>query len=228
MTINGFIVMDQGGIAIYSNTVGMNMALDPLLVGGFLNAIQSFAREFDGSKESYIKELTMQNVRIMYRQIEFMTFVGMVDQKADSKTSELILEYLILAFLSKFRGCLKENALLETSQFCAFNEAFEQHRDSKEKDLKKWLESSDTSLLQGVLNKMINYFPISELLTIDSKNLTVIGKKIIWVSMKIKPTEEENILNELKKKMERIYGPGMYESLEKDVKNKIISLKLVA
>lgn len=219
--------MDSGGASIYSKIVGIDIKLDPALMGGFLTAIQSFAKEINDSKESYIKEMSLQNMRMMYRQFEHITFVGIIDPKSNPKASELILEYMIWAFLLKFKMTLKYDDLKELSQFSEFDGFFEKFRNSKEKDLQKWLEKKTCSNLQGILNKLTNYFPISELVKIDPKKLIIIGKKLIWVDLNISQEEEERIINELRKRTSEIYGTQIFETIEKEtLKNTNLALDM--
>jgi len=65
---------------------------------------------------------------------------------------------------------------------------------------------------------LVNFFPSPDLVKINPSILKNIGKKLIWVDSRIEQGEEDPILAELKKKTELIYGPGMFESVERDVK----------
>jgi hypothetical protein len=217
VSLHGLIVLESGGTPIYSKIVGINIKLDPALMGGFLTAIQTFAKEIDDTNESPIREMSLPNMRMMYRQFDYITFIGIIDPTSNPKASELILEYMIWAFLLKFKMTLKQDDLKELSQFSQFDTFFEQFRNSKEKDLQKWIEKKNSSKLQGILNKLTNYFPISEIVKINPKKLIIIGKKLIWVDFYITQEEEERIINELKKKTSEIYGMQIFETIEKEI-----------
>lgn len=218
MSLNGFIVMDKGGVPIYSKVVDMDLQVDTALLSGFLTAIQCFAHEID-DKTSYIQELKMKNFNLMYREIELGTFLGIAGMRASYKVAEAALEHLILSFLSRYRSILISEKVNELNQFMPFDEEFLKYISfKKEKDIKKYFEKNtlNSDLLQGILNKLINYFPINELIKI-SPHLTIIGKKLIWVSFTISEDEKKAILEELKSKTAQIYGSGMFETLEQEV-----------
>ena len=114
MVLYGLIVLKRGGLTIYSKIAGIDLELNSVLIGGFLSAIQSFAEKFDKNKQSYIEELVLHNCRIIFRKFDIITFIGIFDPESDSATAELILEYIISAFLSKFKKLLskKKNLML--------------------------------------------------------------------------------------------------------------------
>jgi len=215
MSLNGLFVLDRSGIPIYTKILDVDLKLDPLLISSFLSAIQSFAMEFDKTPESYIKELNMQHFKIIFRQFEFLTFIGLIDQKTNLKAAHLILEYMIWAFLSKFRYKLLNFDLSEISQFQIFDNYFLKYRGAKEKELIKWLEqdTSSTSKLQLILNRLINFFPINDLVKLNPEKLVIIGKKLIWVVFNITQEEEQHVIDELRKRTTKVYGSQLFESI---------------
>jgi len=222
LSLNGLVVLDKAGISIYSKIVDITLKKDPLLIGGFLTAMQSFSKHMTGNQhETGIQELQMKNFKIKYRQFKYLTFIGIIDQTSNIKTAEIILEYMIWAFLSKFRLNLQEELIVETTGFEKFDEFFEKFKDSKEKELKKWVENNFTSALQGILNSLENYFPITELLKINPEMITVIGKKLIWVDYKINPEEETKILDFLRQKTAEFYGKELFDNLLKKVQSNL-------
>ncbi len=223
LVLNGLIIIDESGLTLYCNTIGLKgFNLDPFLIGGFLTAVQTFAKEFDPNKKSYIREMSMQDNKFLYRKIENYNFVGIVDKKSSLKTSETILEYMIWCFLSLNRKYLKDkNELVDLAELGNFDDCFLQHRSSKEKDLHKWLQSINSSYLQELLNQFTNYFPISEIIKIDPKNLQVIGKKIIWVNLRIRLEDEEKIVNKLKDRATLIYGADLFKNIDREVRLKL-------
>lgn len=225
--MNGFIVMDQGGAPLYSNVHYTKLAVDPALIAGFLSAIQSFSKQITSDAGSGINEMTLHNIKILYRGMETYTFIGLVDSNDKIKDIEPIMENMICAFLAKFRKQLREAAIQNTSLFSSFDLFFEKWRAAKEKELQKWCEKASPTLLQGALNKLVNFFPAPDLVKINPLVLKGIGRKLIWVSTKITDEEESRIYSELKNRTDSMYGPGMFENLEKDVKNDIETQKLI-
>lgn len=228
MSLDGFIVLNKGGVPLYSKVAGMEISVDTVLLGGFLTAIQTFAKEIDDNKDSYIRELKMHNFNLMYRQVDIGTFLGITNPKVNFKTSEMLLEYLILIFLSKFRSILIEDEIPDINQFNSFDEIFLNLRGQKEKSIKKWFEKEFTSssLLQGILNNLINYFPINEFAKLSPEYLIILGKRLIWVKFNIPLEEEERIVHELRAKTNQIYGAGIFDSIEKNVKSDLENLRL--
>lgn len=223
MVLYGLIVVNPGGVTLYSKIVGIDLELDSDLIGTFLSAIQSFAKRFEKDDQSCIEEIIFNNFKIKFRQFETITFIGLVNPESDSTTAELILEYLISAFLSKFKKFLskKKLSVITPKYYLNFDNFFEKHRNSNEKELKKWLEERPPSLLQGIINKLIDFFPISQIITLNPEKLTIIGKKLIWVAFDIKPEEEMRIFERLKKLTMDIYGEKVFKSIQEEVKMKI-------
>jgi len=223
MVLYGLIVLNKGGLTIYSKIVGIELDLESSFIGSFLSAIQSFAKKFEKNKQSCIEEIILQNFKIKFRQFEILTFIGVTDPQSDSVTAELILEYMISAFLSKFKKLLSKKKLnvIVPSKFVTFDNFFTKYRNSSEKELKKWLEERPPSLLQGIVNKLIDFFPISQIRTLNPQKLTVIGKKLIWIAFDIKPEEEMEFFERLKKLTITIYGEKVFKSIQEEVKKKI-------
>ncbi|MBN2153844.1 MAG: hypothetical protein JW839_20470 [Candidatus Lokiarchaeota archaeon] len=221
MGLNGFIVMDAGGAPIYCNVHYTKLAVDPALITGFLSAVQSFSKQLMDDAGSGISEMTMHNMKILYRNLDNYNFIGLVEANDSLKSVEPIMEHLICIFLAKYRKYLHGGQIIEMSALSGFNLFFEKWRLAKEKDLQKFIENSSPTVLQGTLNKLVNFFPSTDLIKISPSLLKGIGKKLIWVDSRIEQGEEDRILSELKQKTEIIYGPGTFESLERDVKKNV-------
>ncbi len=207
----------------------INFKVDTNLMGGFLTAVQIFVQGLIDDSESYIKVMTIQNITILYRQLEIATFIGISGNSSDVKSAQVILEYMILIFLSKFRNIIKSGVLSEVSQFKLFDDLFLKFCTSKEKYLNKWVqkECATSSVLQGILNNLINYFPIRDLVKLNVSKINTIGKKLIWVNLNIKPQEEKRIIDVLREKTSRIYGPKMFDTILKSVEEKISKTDLI-
>ncbi|MEX2684403.1 MAG: hypothetical protein Q6373_022725 [Candidatus Sigynarchaeota archaeon] len=227
MGLNGFIVMDAGGAPIYCNVHYTKLAVEPTLIAGFLSAVQTFAKQLVSDAGSGISEMTMQNMKILYRNIENYNFIGLVESDDSLKSVEPVMEHLICIFLGKFRNILRSGQIQDISHFTSFDLFFEKWRLAKEKDLQKVIENSCPTVLQGTLNKLVNFFPAPDLVKINPAILKGIGKKLIWVDSRIDQGEEDRIMSELKKKTEIIYGPGTFESVEREVKKNVETDKLL-
>ncbi len=214
MVLNGLIILKEGGIPFYSKFVDINITMDSLLLGSFFTAMQNFAKEIDENKDTFIKEMQIHELIFLYREIEFGLFVGITKDRKDLKSTTIVFEYMIWSFISKFRSALQEPDP-ELSQFQVFDDLFMEYRTSKEKELQKWLqkESIETNLLQRLLTNLLNYFPIKEIMKVNSKYLKIIGNKLILVSLKISKEEESKIIEDLKNKVAEIYGPEMFDTL---------------
>jgi hypothetical protein len=221
MGLNGFIVMDMGGCPIYCNVHYTKLAVEPALITGFLSAVQTFSKQLMSDAGNGISEMTMHNMKILYRNLENYNFIGLVDPNDNIKSVEPVMEHLICIFLAKYRKHLRAGEIHDLTAFSGFDLFFEKWRLAKEKELQKVIENSSPSVLQGTLNKLVNFFPSPDLVKINPKILKNIGKKLIWVDSRIEPDEEGRILTELKKKTEVIYGPGTFESIEREVKKNV-------
>ncbi len=72
--------------------------------------------------------------------------------------------------------------------------------------------------LQELLNLMINYFPITQIVKIDQKNLTIINKSRIKLNPNLKSEEITMIRNEIKQMTNFVYGLKLFQELEKKLK----------
>ncbi|MHA2008315.1 MAG: hypothetical protein ACXABO_11815 [Promethearchaeota archaeon] len=226
MSLDGLIVIDTGGIPIFSKMIGIDTKAQMTLISGFLSAIQTFAKSINDNGEYSIKQMDLQNFKVMYRNIEGKTFVGIVNQSKNIKEADIIFEYMIWGFLSKYRELLKPDAVYKPSVFNEFESLFEKFRASSEKKLKKWIQknSEGKHVLQGILNKLINFFPINELIKYNPKKLTVIGNRLIWVSLQTEPEEVQRILDNLKEKTSQVYGSEMFDLIKNEVTQRINKL----
>jgi len=214
--------LDESGVPLYSNIVEIDFKVDSILLGGLFTAIQSFAYEV--CQQSYINKMQMKNLFFYYRTIDSLIFIGISTDDKNTENSQMILEYLILAFLSRYRTRLKDEFhLIDMTIFNDYDLYFFQYRNSKEKNLKKWLkeEYRSSSVLEGILNHMINYFPINELAKLNPEKLTIIGNQLISVSLSISAKEEGEIFQKLKEKTTLIFGEALFNSIVSNVKSNI-------
>ena len=216
--------MGESGVPLYSNIVEVDFKVDSILLGGLFTAIQNFAYEV--CQQSYINKMQMQNLFFYYRTIESLIFIGISTNDKNTENSQMILEYLILAFLSRYRTHLKgELHLIDLSIFSEYDLYFFKYRNSKEKNLKKWLKEEyiSSNVLEGVLNQLINYFPINELAKLNEEKLTIIGNQLISVSLSICAEEEKEIFQKLKQKTSLIFGEALFNSIHSNVRSNVFS-----
>ena len=218
MGLRGFIVMVGVGIPVYANVSGTALDTDPSLVKNFLLAIQALAQQLSVSSGIEIKEMLVNDLKVLYRNIHNATFIGLFDQRDSLKNSEPVMESIISKFLVLYRDKLKGDQAFAQAMFFKFDEIVEKWRTASEKDILRWAESSFTSTLHGILNKLVNFFPIADLIKINPNVLKNVGRHMIWISRDLSAIEEAAIYNELKERASRVYGPGMLESIEQDVK----------
>jgi hypothetical protein len=192
--------------------------MDVDLLSGFLSAIQMFSTQLTEDPKAGIKEMTLQNIKLLYKRIQNYIFVGLVDTNESSENVDTVMEYLICSFIASFYKELTDGCILETSQFTSFDAFFDKWRSAKEKDLEKWVQSLSPTLLQGVLNRILNYIPAVEIVAIDPDLLYVVGKKLVWVARDIPPEKEQDILGIIQNKFDVLYGPGLFATIEKDAK----------
>ena len=212
-------MLDAGGTQIYANLKATKIGMDVNLLSGFLSAIQMFSTQLTEDSKAGIKEMTLQNIKLLYKRIQNYIFVGLVDTNDSTKNVDTVMEYVICSFMASFYKDLCQGCILETTQFSAFDAFFDKWRSAKEKDLEKWVQQLSPTLLQGVLNRILKYIPASEVVAIEPDLLYVVGKKLVWVARDITPEQEAGILGTIQKKLDVVYGPGMFESIEKDAKS---------
>jgi len=225
--LNGFIVMAPGGTPIYSNVAATKLAIEPALLAGFLSAIQAFSRQLTSDASGGISEMSMHDLKILYRNIEGYSFIGLVDSNDKVKEIESMMEYIICAFLAQFRKQLHDHQIYDITEFSGFDEFFNKWRRGKEKDLQKWCEQVSPTLLQGVLNQLVNFFPASDLMTINPRVLRIIGRKLLWVDLAITETEEAQIFTALQTKVASIYGQGMFEKIVEEARKNFETKRLI-
>ncbi|MBN2153843.1 MAG: hypothetical protein JW839_20465 [Candidatus Lokiarchaeota archaeon] len=219
--------MAPGGTPIYSNLAATKLAMAPTLLAGFLSAIQSFSRQLVADPSGGISEMTMHDIKILYRNIEGYSFIGLVDSNDKIKEIESVMEYIICAFLAKYRRQLHEGKIFDTTEFSGFDGFFEKWRRGKEKDLQKWCERVSPTLLQGVLNLLVNYFPAAEMVSVNPGLLRPIGRKLLWVDVNVTEPEEAKIFAALRDKVSSIYGQGMFEKIVEEARKNLATEVLI-
>lgn len=218
MGLNGMLVMDKAGSPVYSKFLDPSLKMEPAMIAGLMSAIQMFA---SGISSGSINEFTMQDKRVLYRQMDGITFIGFVDGASKVKHVDLILEYLIWVFLATFKKRLAApEALHNLAEFEGFDQIFLQYREAKEKELHRCAETVSTGLLQCMLNKMVDLFPVSDLVQ-ASGSLKLIGKKLVWVDINIVEDEETRLMSMLKEKTDLIYGAGMFDGIKQEIVKKV-------
>ncbi len=221
MGLNGLIVTNPIGTPIYANVSGTKLDEDTTLVDGFLAAIRSTSSQFITSSSLGIEEMVLKNFKILYRHLDLCTFIGIFDLRDTFRNAEPAMEFIVYAFLAKYRKHVHGEEAYSISTFLDFDTFLNGWRNAKDKDMRKWAEAIRSSPLQRILNKLVDFFPIRELVKISPSLLKNVGQHLILVDHDITNDMETQILAELKNKTDVVYGPEMFDNLEKDVKKQL-------
>ncbi len=216
MGMNGLIVTNPIGIPIYANVSGTRLDEDTSLVDGFLKAIRGTSDQFISTSCDDIQEMVLKSFKILYRHLAPCTFIGIFDARDTLKSVEPVMEFIIYAFLARYRKHVRGEEAYCISTFLDFDSFLGGWRNAKEKDLSRKAADLHTTLLQHMLNKLVDFFPIRELVKINPRLLKNVGHHLILVDIDIPKDVETQILAELKNKTDLVYGPEMFEALKKD------------
>lgn len=221
MGLNGLVVTNPIGTIIYANVSGTELDKDMSLIEGFVKAIQSTSKQFIRSSSHDIREMMLEDFKILYRHLNLCTFIGIFDAKDTLKNAEPVMEFIIYAILVKYRKYVRGEEAYNISTFLDFDTIFDSWRNSKDKDLRKWSEKVLSSPLQCILNKLVDFFPIREIVKINPWLLKNVGQHLILVDIDLTNEVEAQILTELKNKTDIVYGPEMFDNIEKEVKKQL-------
>jgi hypothetical protein len=216
------------GNTFYSKILNINLNIDHYLFGNFLSSIQEFLTQIDVDNRTGIKSMKVNKFHLKFRSLEKYSFVGLIDPNKESKKDELVLEYLIFAFLSIFREELKRGLTGNPSIFSKFDRIFKKYKNAKRKKLEKMLKKLPSTYLQQLLNRLKHYLPPSEIIMLNPEKLSIVGKDLIWVSLHLTEDEEELLLKRLKEKIIPLYGQELLENIDLNIrKQKPIKFKKI-
>lgn len=227
------MVAREDGTLVYSY-LKEDMSDDhQLLMSGFFAALQMFTSSMFTSTNSDMRSMTVSTTRYTFKNItihgparepfdfHFVLLSNIED--GDNSDLEDILEFLIVNFLGyEHGGFISKLRIADSSvssTFVTFDEFMTKFIEMGWNTAKKKIKPQPSSVLQGLLNELRDYVPLSQILAFHPK-ITRIGPSYVWVSDDISLEEEEIITNGMKQILTKLFGPGMYESIFDDVKKK--------
>jgi hypothetical protein len=232
--ISGFLVVHENGTPIYSFFTGKGVQDREILVSGFITAIQAFAKEAMISPDGGdIQSMKLSQTVLTFRLIKIHNNDGKITQfyfvlltdmaKKQKLETESLLEYLCLNFLSYNGGAFRDRMRInfpQMEEFKQFNEFLTPIVNIEWKDIKKRIKPIPSSLLQGLLNEIMDYIPIDKILTFHPK-LVRLGPSYVWLSDDIAPEEEQDLLEKIRENISHLFGEDLYDSLIDNVKKQL-------
>ncbi len=97
--IEGFWIVSQGGLCIYSFETDSVSNIDSTLFGGIITAINDFSKEVSGAG---LEATKMGDLQILYTTRSKMLFVIGVSQSAPLQKAKKILDQLAMNFFTRF------------------------------------------------------------------------------------------------------------------------------
>jgi hypothetical protein len=235
--LRGLLVINEGGLPIYSFFTDKVVGDRGLLISGFLGAMQAFATETSLSPDGgSIHSIRLSQSLLTFRLLTLQSkqgqplqyyFVLITDlEKKQSADTESFLEYLILNFLSyngnEYRRKLREQGS-QPKEFEGFDQFTKNIVDLDWNVIKKKIKPVPGSLLQGVLNEIRDYLPLDEILRLHPK-IVRIGSSYAWLSDDLPEGEEKELLDKIRKVLSHLFGESVYDSIVADV-TKLFSQK---
>jgi hypothetical protein len=232
--LRGLMVIDEGGLPLYSFFTDKIVGDRGFLISGFLSAMQAFASETslspDGGSIHSIRLsqslltfrlLTLQDSKGQSLQYYFVLISDL--EKKQSVDTESLLEYLILNFLSynggEFRRKLRELGH-QPKEFESFDEFTRKIVGLDWKVISKKIKPVPGTLLQGILNEIRDYLPIDQILQLHPK-IVRIGSSYAWLSDDLPEAEEKQLLDKIKNLISHMFGESLYESIVDDVSKRL-------
>ena len=234
--IQGLMVIRGDGILLYSY-LRESISLDrQILISGFLAALQMFAKEMSSGSSSEMRSATIATTVYTFRSLTLHGVAGepfdchfvLLTDIGGKESSEVedILELLIVSFLGhEYGGFLARLRISDTAgsmSFESFDEVMSELLKIGWDKAKKRIRPAPCSVMQGVLNELRDQLPMTEILSLHPK-ISRIGTSYVWLSDDTSVEEEEAISMAIQKELARLFGPGIYESIVKDVDRRFSS-----
>lgn len=228
--IKGLIVSRDEGTLVYSYLTEYVSENYQTLISGFLASLQLFAKSmFDAN--TAMRSMREGSTIYTFKKIvihgparePFGYIFVLMSESNDENSAELeeILEFLIVSFLGFENGQFISRLRIEDcstqSGFDVFNSFMVKFLEMGWKNAKKKIKPQPSSLLQGVLNELREYLSLDQILAIHPL-ISKVGPSYVWVPNDIATEDEERIVQKISQTLGKMYGPGMYETLEADVK----------
>ncbi len=225
------MVVRADGTPVYVYIPGNHTTDYQLLLSGFLAALQIFAKRVISGRESSINSLSLSDELYTFRALAIKDTLGGESEfnfvlisepsKASQEDIKYLLECLIVGFLSHNRGeyteILRSTSEWNLSTFSDFDNFMDEVILKGWNSFKKSFKPQPSSLIQGILNDVKEHLPVSQILSLH-QDIVVIGNSYVWLSVFLSQEEEEVLLKKVEEQLHRLYGPGMYQSLVKEVR----------
>ncbi len=229
----GLLVIREEGTPVYFYTQDQVSDDQQVLIAGFFAALHMFAKSMFMQADNEIHSVLMAKTVFTFRTLslkctsgEILKYHFVLVTESDNKSTtdvEGMLEYLIVSFMG-FNGGDFSRKLREPTcsveDFSSFDEHVRTLLNSDWESLKKKIRPVPSSLLQGLLYAIRDYIPIKQIESMHPR-LVRIGKSYVWLSDDLTPEEEDILLKQIKATLDRHFGPGLYESILKDVKRQL-------
>ena len=230
--IKGLLVIQQGGIPVYSFMQEKTTDEQELFISSFVTAIQSFAKMVMSREEDGVLRVVMPHAVFVFRILTLHNekqkdvqycFALLADSEKKGEDLPEMLEYLMVCFLAHESGRFNKE-LRKTSQdlvvYKAFDEFMKGFLRSDWKTVRKKVRPAPASILQGILNELRNYMPIEQIVTLHPK-IQRLGPSYAWLSDDIPAGEEENLMKKIGQELGQTYGKGVYDSLVDGIRKRL-------
>ena len=197
-------------------------------ISGFLAAMQMFAKDMFSHEDNEIRSVSLSKTIFTFRTLTVKDnlerpmrfhFVLFTDADKPQVGADDMLEYLIVSFLGYDKGSFRRKLADETSgpsDFAAFDKHVGQILEADLNSVMKNVKPVPGSLIQGVVNELRNYLPLSQVLALHPQ-LVRVGSSYAWLSDDLPSEEETLLLDRIRQLLTRLYGRQMYESIVADV-----------
>jgi hypothetical protein len=233
--LKGLLVIHESGAPIYTFSSEKISEDRQLLLSGFLSAIESFAGETNispdgGSIHSIRFSQTLLTFRLLTLENEkgetiryYFVLLTDISKDPSKAENEELLEYVILNFLSyknsTFRNRMRQIGY-QREEFGEFDEFMKKIINLDWKTIKKKIKPVPGSLLQGILNELRDCIPLDQILQLHPK-IVRLGTSYVWLSDDLPAEEEKALLDKIRERLSRLFGPDMFDSIVAQVSKQL-------
>jgi hypothetical protein len=233
--LKGLLVIHESGTPIYTFSIEKISEDRQLLLSGFLSAIESFASETNispdgGSIHSIRLSQTILTFRLLTLENEkaetikyYFVLLTDINKNPSKAENEELLEYVILNFLSyknsTFRNRMRQIGY-QREEYGEFDEFMKKIIDLDWKTIKKKIKPVPGSLLQGILNELRDCIPLDQILQLHPK-IVRLGTSYAWLSDDLPAEEEKALLDKVRERLSRLFGPDMFDSIVTQVSKQL-------
>ena len=236
----GLLIASSNGNPVYSFFAQSTNVDQKLLIANILITIQTFASEISSSSDgNNIRSVELSENLLTFRLINLHTEMGKPVQYYFALLTDLhegeqpefrsLLEYLTLSFLSydgsKFRRDLIKSPY-SNREYRAFDKFMGKIINLDLKTIPRNFKPIPGSLLQGVLNEIKDYFPLSDIVRLHSK-IVALGPSYAWLSDDLSKEEEEELLGRLRELLSNTFGESLCDTVVARVNEQLSSETLM-